>query len=73
MGCGAHVSALERTAIGDITLDDCCTLDQLKVDVYKDELKILDPTLILGFPVIEADEKMTKRISNGNSLRNDAS
>lgn len=72
LGCGAHVLSLERTSVGQITIEDCYSLDNLEQDYKNGKVKVLDVTELLGFPVVQADEKMMKRISNGNSLRNNA-
>lgn len=72
MGCGSHVSALERIAVGNISLNDCYNLENLEQDFKNGKLKVLDAAEILGFPIAEADEKMMKRVKNGNSLRNNS-
>ena len=72
MGCGSHVSALERIAVGNISLNDCYNLENLEQDFKNGKLKVLDAAEILGFPIVEADEKMMKRVKNGNSLRNNS-
>lgn len=68
LGCAAHVRSLERSSIGNVTLNDCFEIEDLADGNYK----VLDVIELLGFPVVECDEKMMKRISNGNSLRNNA-
>lgn len=72
LGCGSHVSALERIAVGNISLNDCYNLENLEQDFKNGKLKVLDAAEILGFPIVEADEKMMKRVKNGNSLRNNS-
>ena len=72
MGCGAFVSALERTAIGDVNLDECYSLDEFEAAFAEGEYRVLDAAELLGFPIVEADEKMMKRVKNGNSLCNNS-
>lgn len=63
---------LERFAIGDITLGECYSLDEFEAAFAKGEYRVLDAAELLGFPIVEADEKMMKRVKNGNSLRNNS-
>lgn len=72
LGCGAFVRMLERTAIGDVTFSDCYTLEEFEAAFAEGNYRVLDAADLLGFPVVEADEKILKRIKNGNSLRNNA-
>lgn len=72
LGCGAFVNALERTAIGDVNLDECYSLEEFEKAFAEGEYRVLDAAELLGFPIVEADEKMMKRVNNGNSLRNNS-
>lgn len=46
LGCGAHVDALNRTAVGRFELEDAVTLD--RVNELRDEREALDELLIPG-------------------------
>ena len=72
LGCGAFVKMLERFAIGDITLGECYELDEFEKAFAEGDYRVLDAADLLGFPIVEADEKMMKRVNNGNSLRNNS-
>lgn len=72
LGCGAFVRMLERTAIGDVNFSDCYTLEEFEAAFKDGSYKVLDAAELLGFPIVEADEKMMKRVKNGNSLRNNS-
>ena len=72
LGCGAFVKMLERVAIGEITFDESYELDEFEKAFAEGEYRVLDAAELLGFPIVEADEKMMKRVKNGNSLRNNS-
>lgn len=72
LGCGAHVSALKRSSVGCVNLDDCYSLDELQKAFENKNLRVLNVAEILSFPIAEADEKLMKRVSNGSSLRNNS-
>lgn len=72
LGCGAFVSSLERTAIGDITLNDCYSIENFDKAFNEGDYRVLNAADLLGFPVVEADDKLSKRVKNGNSIRNDS-
>ena len=73
LGCGAFVKMLERFAIGDITLGECYELDEFEKTFAEGEYRVLDAAELLGFPIVEADDQLSKRVANGNSIRNDSS
>lgn len=35
LGSGAHLTALRRTRIGDVSVDDCCTVDEFMADLER--------------------------------------
>ncbi len=45
-GCGAHVEALSRTAVGDFELAGAVTLDYIKT--HRDDRELIDGLLISG-------------------------
>lgn len=72
LGCGAYVDALNRSAVGDATLDDAYTLDALESAFKDGSLRVLNVADMLGFQTANADDKMLKRVKNGSSLRNNS-
>jgi tRNA pseudouridine55 synthase len=36
LGCGAHLSLLRRTGIGDFSVDDACTVDEWLKEIQSD-------------------------------------
>ena len=40
LGSGAHLTALRRTRIGDVSVEDCCTVDEFMTDL---ERLVIDP------------------------------
>ena len=69
LGCGAHVGALRRVAVGDCRIERACTLQQLQRCVQRgEELPWCDPAELLGFPVLELDEGQVADVSNGRQL-----
>lgn len=72
LGCGAHVCELSRSSVGCVNLGDCYSLDELQKGFENKNLRVLNAAEILSFPIVDADEKMMKRVSNGSSLRNNS-
>ncbi len=68
-GCGAHLGALRRTAVGAFGVDGACTLDELEERAAGGgELPWVDPAAVLGFPVLELDAGARAAISNGAAI-----
>ena len=42
LGCGAHITNLERTAVGQFSLKDACTLERMSKDVKTFGLKVFE-------------------------------
>ena len=65
VGSVAHLSALERTCVGALSLHDCASLDVLE----REGAKIcIDPVLILGMRVTFLDDEMASKVDNGGFL-----
>ena len=67
LGCGAHLSALRRTASGALKLDDACTLEQLDAmseDERDAQLRPAD-ALLEGWPVVRLDAEGAGRFLAG--------
>jgi tRNA pseudouridine55 synthase len=71
LGCGAHLSALTRTASGEFRVDDAVTLEALAEAVEQGtvEQKFMHLRRILPeFPCVTADEENAARIRHGRSV-----
>ncbi len=64
VGCGAYLASLERTMLGDVSLAQCQTLD----DIDAANPHILDPISLLGFPCIEVPASLASALNNGGEL-----
>jgi tRNA pseudouridine55 synthase len=67
LGCGAHLSALRRTASGALTLEAACTLEQLGAmsEAERDaQLKAAD-ALLEDWPVVRLDAEGAGRFLSG--------
>ncbi|WP_374624756.1 tRNA pseudouridine(55) synthase TruB [Pandoraea sp.] len=73
LGCGAHLRALRRTAVGPLTLDDAVTLDALGAMEHAQRVEKLAPVdaLLKTLPAIWLDDTLAKRFSHGQRLRLD--
>ena len=67
LGCGAHLSALRRTASGALNLDGACTLEQLgaMTEAERDaQLKAAD-ALLEDWPLVRLDAEGAGRFLSG--------
>jgi len=71
IGCGAYLSNLTRTRIGDYTLDEALTLSEIKyyreAGVLKRHVRQIES--VLPFPSLQVDEKFSPGIVSGRSPR----
>jgi tRNA pseudouridine55 synthase len=71
LGCGAHLVALRRTGVGELTLENAVTLDALN-DAPQDErdgwLQPVD-ALLSTFPAVHLDADATRRFLHGQRLK----
>ncbi|MGY4829275.1 tRNA pseudouridine(55) synthase TruB [Sphaerotilaceae bacterium SBD11-9] len=67
LGCGAHLSALRRTASGPLTLDAACTLEQLAAmsEPERDSKLLQADTLLADWPVVRLDDEGAGRFLSG--------
>ena len=69
LGCGAHLAALRRTAVGEFTLERAQTLDALTVGEGAAErvrAALLPPeTAVADWPSVQLDAERAQRIRNG--------
>ena len=70
LGCGAHLTALRRTAVGDLAEARTVTLDALEALPEAERNAWLLPvdTLLQGEPKLVLDEEPRSRFSHGNPV-----
>ncbi|RXZ36702.1 tRNA pseudouridine(55) synthase TruB [Oxalobacteraceae bacterium CAVE-383] len=70
LGCGAHLNALRRIAVGALTLDGCLTLDALAACPESGRGALLMPVdgLLSSFPAILLPPALAQRFSHGQRL-----
>jgi tRNA pseudouridine55 synthase len=70
LGCGAHLTALRRTAVGKFEIADSTTfaeLDSMNEDARRGRLKPVD-AFLENLPIIAIDGKSAERFLNGNPI-----
>ena len=67
LGCGAHLSALRRTASGPLSIDSACTLEQLAAmsESERDDKLLQADTLLVDWPVVRLDDEGAGRFLSG--------
>lgn len=65
LDCYAHLGALERTVAGELTLENCCTLEALEA---VKEQAALDPVRLLGKRFAYVRDELLARVENGGAL-----
>ena len=70
LACGAHLTALRRTAVGSLRVEDAVTLDYLNALGEEDLSRSLLPpdTLLQTLPAIHLDSEAALRFSHGNPV-----
>ena len=71
LGCGAHLTALTRTASGHFTLDDARPLDELRGAFdggYAERYLIPIDEALLQFEAVIVDAATAKRLEQGNAI-----
>ncbi len=71
LGCGAHLTALTRTAVGQFNLSDSATLEELRDAFLSGYLgRFLNPLdeALLAFEAILLEPEAAQRIRQGNSI-----
>lgn len=73
LGCGAHLTALRRTRIGDLDLARAITLAELEGLSIGDRNAALSPAeaLLAGIPAVNLDGRDTDRVMHGQGIRHD--
>jgi tRNA pseudouridine55 synthase len=69
LGCGAHLSSLIRTRVGQFRLEDSLTLEELQATLEDGTLKLMSLNEALShLPSVTLGETATKKIRNGQSI-----
>jgi tRNA pseudouridine55 synthase len=70
LGCGAHLAALRRVRVGDVSIAQAVTLDTLAALSEKERQRHLLPpdALLQTFPEIRLDEAQRDRFTHGNPV-----
>ncbi len=69
LGCGAHLSQLTRTAVGQIGLSDCYTLEELEGIAQRlDPVPFLGVKRVLDLPNISLSKQQVHAFVNGNPV-----
>jgi tRNA pseudouridine55 synthase len=68
LGCGAHLNALRRIQVGNLTADGMVTLEQLQA--HDNPLSLLAPVdaLLSSFPRVDLTQELAARFLNGQRL-----
>lgn len=72
LGCGAHVSALRRTAVGDFSVEDAVGIAQMeKLDTPAARRKFLLPTerAVAHLPEVSVPDNIAFHLSRGRPVR----
>lgn len=70
LGCGAHLTALRRTAIGEFAIEDAYTLEQLESmgTEQRDACLLPADSLLQGFPEVELDVDSAFYLGRGQAV-----
>jgi tRNA pseudouridine55 synthase len=70
LDCGAHLQALRRTGVGELSLSGAVTLEQLGVLAETDRVGVLAPidALLSSFPALHLSDSLTQRFLQGQRL-----
>jgi tRNA pseudouridine55 synthase len=74
LGCGAHLAALRRTAVGPLSLDDAVempVLEGMEIEARRACLRPVDE-LLDTLPKVDLDGELTQRFRQGQRLAIDA-
>lgn len=70
LGCGAHLTALRRTVVGSLTLDQAVTMNMYAATSEEKRMQSLLPVdaLLTSFPVVLLNEELAQRFLHGQRL-----
>jgi tRNA pseudouridine55 synthase len=71
LDCGGHLSSLARTAVGNVSLSDCYSLEELANSLSSQESNVapfLDVENVLGLPRVSLSKTQLHTFVNGNAI-----
>lgn len=70
LGCGAHLTALRRTGVGDLTLAGATTLESIAATTENERDALLAPvdSLLQSLPRVDLGDAESLRFRNGNPV-----
>ena len=70
LGCGAHLTALRRTAVGALTIDRAVSLEQLNACSEAERAAYLQApdSLLQSLPAVHLSDEATARFAHGNPV-----
>jgi len=70
LGCGAHLTALRRTVVGSLTLDQAVTMNTYAAASEEKRMQSLLPVdaLLTSFPAVMLNEELAQRFLHGQRL-----
>jgi tRNA pseudouridine55 synthase len=70
LGCGAHLRALRRTQVGNLSIDGALTIDQLANIAEPERVSTLAPVdaLLASFEAVRLPDELAKRFLHGQRL-----
>lgn len=70
LSCGAHLKALRRTQVGDLSMERAVTLDMLAATAEMERTALLAPVdaLLSSFVALSLNEELSKRFLHGQRL-----
>lgn len=70
LGCGAHLNALRRVQVGNLTIDGALTLEQFALHDESERVALLAPVdaLLTSFPEVQLTEELARRFLHGQRL-----
>ena len=67
LGCGGHVTALRRTAVGDFTIATAVPLDTLTAENWHDHL-LAPETAVTHLPRLDLEEQSVQKLQMGQHI-----
>ncbi len=70
LGCGAHLQALRRIQVGDLSIAQAITLEMLaaKAESERDQMLSAPDALLSSFPVINLSSELAERFLHGQRI-----
>jgi tRNA pseudouridine55 synthase len=68
LGCGAHLNALRRVQVGDLTTDNMISLADLEAHAAPRDLLAPVDALLSSFPAVDLNADLAKRFLHGQRL-----